>query len=488
VILRRIRATAAICAALPLLVLALFTARSPSQAVSQDTVEEMLGQVALPVEAQASAVRQQLRSVENQVLMLQAYATEVLKAPDVYAGPQSRTNFITVGAKPASPAPAPATGQPSTGGAPERPPASPVTLPPPGLDNPMVYSKGADGAIRKLIDDGGPAVFFRARSIGQFALNDKQRLLGSAALDPLLRQISKGPLAGQAYLLTADSLLRTAPFRDLSALPATRDLTATPLFAWKKEKAGESGVVWTTPYPSPLSGKWVIAALAGVTIGTRMVAVVGAEVPAQALQDNVLNFPIGTGSVSWIQRADGVLLAAPSAAEAALGVKPLAAGDLPTDDKSGKKVLEESNLYFKGSAMLAGPLAKMQASSEAEVEGIRVAEENRYVVTAPIAGTDLKLGALLQSPLIDRLLDRKHEGRGALSRTLTGLLISLAVGALLVLILSLLAARRIAVPLSLLTAKTREAVASGRTMPVALAEDSEVGALSRAVQDALDKL
>lgn len=463
---------AAVCAGVPLLVLALITARTPSETVSQDTVDEMLGQVALPVEAQASAVRQRLQGVEDQVRMLQAYALEVLKAPEVYAGPQSRTSAIS-DASAKKPAAKP--------GAVPAPPA-------PGLDKPLLYSKGADGAIRKLIDDGGPAVFFRARGSGQFALNDKQRLLGSAALDPLLKQISKGPLAGQAFLLTSDSLLRTAPFRDLSAIKANRDLTDTPLFAWKKEKADEAGVVWTTPYPSLLSGQWVIAALAGVNIGPRMVAVVGAEVPAKALQDNALNFPIGSGSVSWIERADGVLLAAPPSAESVLGVKPLADSELPSEDKAGKKILEETNLYLKGSESLAKPLAKMQASDKAEVEGIKVADTNRYVVTAPIEGTDLKLGALLESPLIDRLLYQKHAGRGAVSRVLIGLLVALTVAALLVLIASVIAARRITVPLSMLTAKVRESAASGKKVPVALAENSEVGALSRAVQDLIDKL
>jgi hypothetical protein len=446
-------------------------------------VDEMLGQVALPVQAQASAVRQRLQGVEDQVRMLQAYALEVLKAPDIYAGPQSRTNAISDGSAKTG-----AAGVPPVAGQKPAPPKAAPALPPPGLDKPLLYTKGSDGAIRKLIDDGGPAVFFRARTGGQFALNDKQRLLGSAALDPMLKQISKGPLAGQAFLLTSDSLLRTAPFRDLSALPASRDLTDTPLFAWKKEKADEGGVVWTTPYPSLLSGQWVIAALAGVNIGSRMVAVVGAEVPAKALQDNALNFPIGSGSVSWIERADGVLLAAPASAESVLGVKPLADSELPGKDVSGKKILEEANLYLKGSATLAKPLAKMQGSTEAEVEGIRVGEINRYVVTAPIEGTELKLGALLESPLIDRLLYQKHAGRGALSRVLIGLLAALATAALLVLVASLIAARRISVPLNLLASKVREAASTGSKAPVALAEESEVGALSRAVQDLIDRL
>jgi hypothetical protein len=183
-----------------------------------------------------------------------------------------------------------------------------------------------------------------------------------------------------------------------------------------------------------------------------------------------------------------VLLAAPASAETELGVKPLAGADLPSEDKAGNKVLEESNLYLKGNDLLAKPLARMQSSSEASVEGIKQGEHNRYVVTAPIEGTDLKLGALLASPLLDRLLEQKHAGRGALSRSLSGLLTALAVAALLVMLASLIAARRISVPLNLLAAKTREVAASGRKVPVALAEDSEVGALSRAVQDLIDKL
>jgi hypothetical protein len=360
-------------------------------------------------------------------------------------------------------------------------------MPAPGLDNPLLYSKGADGAIRKLIDDGRPAVFFRARGTGQFTVLDKQRLLASAALDPLLKQISAGPLAGQAFLLTSDSLLRTAPFRDLSGLPASRDLTQTPLFAWKTDKAGTNGIVWTTPYPSFLSGKWVVAALGGVQLGGNLVAVVGAEVPAKALQDEALNFPLGAGAMSWLQRSDGVLLAAPPSAQSQLGVKPLAEAELPDEEQAGKKILEASNLYLKGENLLAKPLAGMQSSHDVGFEVVKIAGKNMYLITAPV-GSDLKLGALLFSPLGNTLESHEHKRYANAGRTLINLLAALAVAALLVLVSSSIAARRITVPLNLLTQQVRGIASSGRKVPVAQAEDSEIGALSRAVQDLVDRL
>ncbi len=479
-ILRRIQLAAAICAAIPLLLLALLLGvpRRPA-GMDELALPELRSRIALPVSANASAVHYRLQSVEEQVRMLQAYAAEVLKSPEIYAGPQSRTSAISNGSG--------GTGAPADGSKPATP-APAIAIPAPGLDNPLLYIKGKDGAIRKLIDDGRPGVFFRARGSGQFTVFDKQRLLASAALDPLLKQTGSGPLAAQAFLLTSDSLLRTAPFRDLGSMGSSRDLTQTPLFAWKADKAGKRGVVWTAPYPSPLCGKWVIAALAGVQQNGKLVAVVGAEVPASALQENVLTFPLGSGSLSWLMRADGVLLAAPAGAEAQLGLKPLADADMPDAEQAGGKLLEAANIYIKGTEQISGPLAVMQSSAEAAFEVVKIDGRNMYLVTAPVEGTDLKLGALLHSPLADALETDEQQRYALAGRTGLSLLIALAVAALLVLAASTIVARRITVPLAMLTQKVRQAASSGRRVPLAIADDSEIGTLSKAVQDLVDRL
>jgi hypothetical protein len=488
-ILRRIQTAAAICAVVPLLAYALLSSLTPRPGgPAEDALPELRSRITLPVTAQAQAVRFHLQTVEDQVRMLQAYANEVLRAPEIYAGPQSRTAAISdgtakVGAKPASPAAA-SEDTDTKGETSFVPPA----LPAPGLDNPLLYTKGADGAIRKLIDDGRPAVFFRARGSGSFTVRDKQRLLASAALDPLLKQTSSGPLACQAFLLTSDSLLRTAPFRDLAGMEAARDLTQTPLFAWKADKAGKRGVVWTAPYPSPLCNEWVIAALAGVQVNGKLVAVVGAEVPARALQEHALTFPLGADSLSWLMRGDGVLLAAPAGSESQLGLKALADTDLPDEEQAGRKLLEAANLYLKGTRELSGRLADMQSSADVAVEVVKFGQRNMYLVSAPVEATDLRLGALLHSPLADALEREQQQRYSIFGRGVLSLLLALAVAALLVLAASTIVARRITIPLTLLTQKVRQAASSGRKVPVAIADDSEVGTLSKAVQDLVDRL
>src|SRR5688500_16724128 len=97
-ILNRIRLGAATCAVVPLLLLATLLAQPAGDDPTRQSADELLAQVALPLEAHASAVRERLGGVEAQVQSLRAYAEEVLKSPEIYAGPQSRTASISDGA------------------------------------------------------------------------------------------------------------------------------------------------------------------------------------------------------------------------------------------------------------------------------------------------------------------------------------------------------------------------------------------------------
>jgi hypothetical protein len=192
--------------------------------------------------------------------------------------------------------------------------------------------------------------------------------------------------------------------------------------------------------------------------------------------------------VSWLQRVDGVLLAAPGGAEALLGVKPLSEAELPTEEKAGSKVLEASNVYLKGGKDLARPLADMQSNADVALASVDAGERHMYLVTAPLKGTDLKLGVLLGSPLGDALEQQRSRRGTGIAGLLLALLAALVVAAVLVLITSNIAARRTTVPIAMLTQKLGEIESTGRKHPVALAGDGEVAQLSRVIQKLVDKL
>ncbi|MCH7473023.1 hypothetical protein IIA79_08750, partial [bacterium] len=125
-------------------------------------IDEMQSQLRLGLSAHARAIESRLQRLGHGVLMLRAYAREVLSSPQIYGAQEGVADSSS--------------GEGGSG----------VFVP---LDNPLVYSSGEDGAMRKLFDDGGPAVFFRARPANAaFSSDDLQRLHATAALDPLLKE------------------------------------------------------------------------------------------------------------------------------------------------------------------------------------------------------------------------------------------------------------------------------------------------------------
>lgn len=463
----RIVASAIACATIPPVVLAvvLLATHRPDPSATAGLEDALLDHLARPAAGQAEAMLYRLRAVESAVLAMRRYSTELLASPEIYGGPQARTTQLGVAGQPPSPAE----------------PTAPTPRPAPGFDNPIVYLKGADGAIRKVLDDGRSAVYFKARPTGAFSLNDKQRLFASAALDPLLEESSSTGIVGQSYLLTQDSLLRTYPYIDLAAFSADRDLSALPLFAWSTDKANERGVIWTAPYTSPLSGEWVVGCICGVQFGERLAAVVGCEVSLTKLQE-AATLPLGPGSVAWLQRTDGTLLAGSAAAQDALGVRSLAAAGLPDATTDAKKILEESNLYLRGKTELSAPLAQLQSSDGDVID----AGGDMHLVGLPLPGTGIQLGALLQNPLAGNVQQVRQQTGSQLRAVLIALGVALIVGLLLALALAQLTGRAIAEPLRVLALRVREMSRSRAKVPVAIHDDTEVGAVADAVQELID--
>ncbi|MCC7477591.1 hypothetical protein IT575_03950 [bacterium] len=466
-------------------------------------------------EAQALAVEARLGRLAYSSQVLAAYTKQVLLKPEVYAPTTSQQvpqpQNTAAPAKTAAPA---GSAEGSAAGATDKyssatdkspaaaDPAAPASPPadaagggmPSGakakLDNPIMYSQGRDGALRKVMDDGDAAVFYRSRGAGTaFTAYEKQRLYATAALDVLLKEaVSGDKLAGQAFILTNDSLLRTYPFVDTMQIEGAKDLTDTPLFAWSADKANTEGVVWTSPYCSWISGGWVVACLSPVLIGDKLVAVAGCEVSLEGVEQEVLTLKIGGGSVSWLQRPDGTLLAAAEGGEELLGVKALSGAPVPDEEKPAKAITDDANVLLKKLAVFADQLDTDVFAAGTSLSIYGKQEDGKYLALVPLPSERWVLGATLESKIARAMYaDRNEAGVRRWRQTWLVAGIFLA-GIALSLLLAWLEARRLVRPLQVLTHKSREIARSGKVMPLALSEESELGDLSRAMQDAVDSL
>jgi hypothetical protein len=452
---------AALCVALPLAVSAaalLFTGRTElllDQQLGQPVSSASLAQVQLTISAEAQRIQAQLGGVEYGVSVLAINAQKVLSNPPAYAPhpPQA---------------------------------AQDAAAPPRQPDNPAYYVRGADGALRKRIDDGQSAVFFRAREGGGvFSEYDHQRLYGTAVMDPLLKGLTEAsPLCGQTYIATKDGLVRTYPYRDLSLWPGDRDLSKLPMYAWSKDKASGRGIVWGGPYLSKLTGEWVLGCLAPITFGDKLVAVAGCEVPLSRLADNLLAFSLGPDGSCWLMRPGGQILALQSGADRLLGL------NVATADKDESKASagDAGALNaFLGTNKDAASLLKSMLAQQKLADVPQRLPDGSYLAAARVMGTDWVLAGVMRSGAIDALSAfRKELAREGHLRLLL-IACALVGGLALAVVLAWYNTKLLTQPLRILTSQVTQAAASATASAVAIADEGEIGALAEAVQGLIDQ-
>lgn len=488
---RRILLSALISAIVPVTVIAilLFTL-SDNGAVfttdlSNNVRQELQDQFLLSTEAQADQISQRLVNIGYNVELLRAYATDLLTSQDAYAQDpwhdpaggdteQSEQSAGTTEAETATP------GKPGTDA------VKPVQY----LENPIYYSQGSDGAIRKIIDDNGSVLFFRKPETNRdFTRYERQKMQVTARLDSLL----KGPtrydqMVSHAFIVTSDSMLRAYPFIDVSGWPADKDLTKPAMYAWSPEKANDRGLVWTSPYVSHLSGEWVVACLGQVAIGegATQVAVVGCEVRVSRMMDELLSFSIGPGGISWLQRADGTLLSAQTSAVDYLRVIPIGNAELPSEKHPEQEIRDEANIESRGNDEMRKVLGEVD-KSRSSGRVLDPPREGRYFVLTPVEGLDWLLAGTIQSRSI-ALTNRQKDEQLAVSQQkflIAG--VGLVIGLLIAFLMASLEGRRILSPIRIMISKLQDFRRSGGTITVAIADEGEIGELANSVQEVVDR-
>ncbi len=484
---RRLLLTTLLGALIPLSLMAYLTVIAPAGTITGDpqvrvqVAQETEEQLARQSQAEAARINQRLSRIGYSVKLLAAYATEVLSAPHVFASqvvPQLQDD-ASGETEVASEGDTDEVGASANG--------EPTYAP---LDNPLFYTQGDDGAIRKLIDDGRPAVYFAARQGESFTVFDMQRLHASTVLDTLLIEpVETDSLCTQAFLITRDDLIRTYPFLDFSLWPPDKNLSK-PRDFWTANKAGDDGLLWTNPYYSTLTERWVVACLAAVQAGDRVLAVAGCEVSLENIGDELLEFSLGSGSVSWLIKPsagdDGtsdawLVLAAQSGGREQLGVVPLEAAEQPTEKHTGVHILDESDLLTHG-------LSDMVSALRANITGGVMAtnEEGRYVAVAPMEDLGWLLCGVMHSPATAAAGEFEQQLHGWQGRQLVYVLGVFVLGLVLAFLLAMFEARRITGPLGILTQQILPVPRTERISAVTIADEGEIGALASAVQELID--
>lgn len=470
---------------------------SPSGAIyearlSAQVADEVTARFAETAAAHAKAADNRLDCLGYSVKLLRSYAEEVLSAPAVFAAQVAPGLTGAGSADPEDNADADTAATETD--------ASKLTEPAP-LDNPLFYAKSEDGAIRKLIDDGRPAVYFAARADGQFSEYDMQRLYASTMLDALLIEpVISEPLCSQAFMITRDGLLRTYPFRDFSLWPADKDLSK-PGSYWNQSKANADGLIWTTPYVSALTQHWVVACISAAMAADRVIAVVGIEIDVSNLLPQLLEHDGQTAGLHWLIKptfAEGdqpqqwIVLSAGAGGKELLGVVPLDIAALPDETRFGPDILKEADFLANGNDLILVSVERNLDEHAASFAGLASeatvvrGTENRFVATAPINETEWILCAETASSALTGIEQQEVANQSWLGQRLLVAIGVLLLAVILAFLFAWLEARQVVHPLAVLSEQVRQAAASNRPAPVLLSDEGEIGELADAVQVLID--
>lgn len=456
-----------------------------SAELSNQVRQELQDQYLLSTEAKAGEISERLTKIGYNVELLRGYAQDILTSQEIY----SRDPWLD------SDAAKPAVTSDVADTVAKEPDNGSQTMPPEQslqyLENPIYYSQGEDGAIRKIIDDKGSVVFYRKPTTNRdFTRYERQKMQVTARLDPLLKGPSRyDNLVSHAFIVTNDGMLRAFPAIDVAAWPADKDLTKPAMYAWSPEKANDAGLVWTSPYVSHLSSEWVVACLGQVAIGgssTSQAAVVGCEVRVSRMMEELLGFSIGPGGISWLQLRNGTLLSAQTSGVDYLRVIPIGNAQLPTDKHPEEEVRDEANLESRSNDEIKS-LLKSVSKDKAEGRPLNPPEEGRYAVLAPVEGVNWLLAGIIQSRSI-ALTHKQNEQLLAMSQQKVLIVASgLIVGVIIAFLMATLEGRRVLTPLRMLINKLHDYLSTGSTTTVAIADDGEIGELANTIQAIVDR-
>ncbi len=327
-------------------------------------------------------------------------------------------------------------------------------------------------------DEGNSTLFVSSRTAITPQFLEEQVYL-SEHLDPLLKAIYEhNDNVVSVYINTEQNLNRLYPWYnveeviDEELLPPDYDIHDPDfVFYWlaTAEHNPEGDVVWTDVYLDPVGRGWMVSGVAPVYLPDgQLVGVVGVDVTIDQLITNVLEAHFQeTNGYAFLLGPSGQVIAVPERGKTDLGWED---GEAPSDLN-----------------LLTGPQTAWRGIAAQMIEGetgqatIQLGAEEKYVFFAPVPATDWSLGLVIPAAeaatkvqsISTQLEDlRQQHGRN--------IILSIVLGAAIVLLLTQVTARRVLGPLSQAT-QTALAIADGRLnelLPVK--GNDELGTLARA--------
>lgn len=484
-----------IAAWLPLLIaggyLLQLTHASPARAPHHQAVVSHLGLMEERISSQARNIELRITQLSRYSSMISSYAEDILATPQVFA---QQAGYSETPIQPETDDNA-ADGTETDPEDEALPADSGTHLGP--LDNPYIYVKKDDGSIKKIIDDGGSALYFARRAGGQFTDLDWQRVFASSVLDPLLREpVEKDQLCSRSFLITRDGMLRTYPHIDLSMWPADVDFTK-PYDFWQQEKADEHGIVWTSPYVSIFNNRWVVACMASVPGYQEQMAVAGIEIELANLPADTVGFRVGDQSINWLMQAQGVtgsdqrwtVIAGSGGTTEELGIEPLSSQPAPESPENASDMLEDADLLsgLENTTIVKAVTAQLNATGRlAETPSIITLPDKQLIFAHSVAGTNWSLCSVATSSTVDHL-EETDTYIADLSHSMVYWIIAAALaGLFLAFVAAVVMARQIAHPLRIMTENTFKAAESRSVVSVQIDDPGEIGKLSRAIQYLID--
>ena len=275
-------------------------------------------------DSQARIISEQLHSVSDLSLVLQAETTRFYNHPDQFPIPLNSPEF--------------------------------------GL--------APNGVYYKLEDNGGSSLFYSG--LNEIETEGRDKALRSESLDPLFKEIrNANDNIVAVYLNTFDSMSRYYPFFEkvFEQLPPEMDITGYN-FYYLADKAHnpEGSPVWTEAYLDPMGMGWMMSCIVPIYRENFLEGVAGIDMTTRKFIDNLLGLQLPWGSHAFLVDAQGTIMAMPPDVEEIFGITELnefSYGDKVEQDTQKPETfnLLESVLYD-----VSGPVSELMGQKSGAVE------------------------------------------------------------------------------------------------------------------------
>jgi C4-dicarboxylate-specific signal transduction histidine kinase len=254
------------------------------------------------------------------------------------------------------------------------------------------YAFTSDGALYTThgLPGRSAVLYSKFARIGEV---QRTKALQLSQLDPVLSNlVDTKPLVVQAYVDTADHMVRIYPYLDVLKRFDT-DYDATSYNYYYEADATrnpERKVVWTDVYTDPAGMGWMVSAIAPVYLsrGERLEAVVGLDITVDIIVQQVLQLRLPWSGYGVLVDKRGTLLALPSQGEQDWMLKELTHHSYQGTIRRDTFKPDDFNLFKREHSRALG---QRMATEQQGLGTVVLAGRSKQVAWSTVEGTSWKL-------------------------------------------------------------------------------------------------